>query len=257
MDRDKKEIYTITVVRNFGVPLSFTIEKRKVALFAFLAAVVAGFLLFAALDYLVIRTQNHKVRNELAAAKDKLTELSKQVALMDQKYFSLGQQSTGRGLYKDSLLEQKTLDTGNLWDEAKGSLSVEELQEGIALEVTDLNAEVRGDQLHLNVSLVNRSNPDQPIGGYVCISLINSDAKPTSFKSVTGGALGDNGFPIAFKQGKQYFIQNRGAKREILMSLALKEADEYYTDAMVFVYSYKGTLLTRTSHSLSKAIFLE
>jgi len=67
-------------------------------------------------------------------------------------------------VYKDQLLVQKELTTDNLWEEAKSGLSIEELQEGMALEVDSLGAEVKGDQLTLAVSLVNKSNPDQPVG---------------------------------------------------------------------------------------------
>ena len=257
MDRDTKEIYTITVVRNFGVPLSFTIEKRKVALMAFIAALIAGFLLYAAVDYLVVRAQNSNVKHQLSIAEEKMTALTHQVQTLDQKYYASSQAGQGLALYKKQLSDQQEIRTQNLWEQTKGSLSVEELQEGTAVDIDKVLPKVKGDTLSIKVTLVNQSNPDQAIGGYLCITLVNEDTNPIGYKSATGGPLGKQGYPSSYKQGRQYFIKNKGAKRSVHQSLSLKNTNEYYTSALIFVYSYKGTLLNRSEHSLDKAIFLE
>ncbi|MDT8448393.1 MAG: hypothetical protein RRB13_15980 [bacterium] len=257
MDRDKKEIYTVTIVRNFGIPLSFTIEKRKVGILTVLAAVIAGLLLYASIDYLVVRAQNRKMRHQLIQSDEKMSQLSQQVRELDQKYYAAGQEGAGRRLLKDSLAKQEELSTADIWDQRSSGLSFEEIQEGSAVEVAQLKAEVIGDQLELSVSMSNRSNPDQPVGGYLCITLANEDQAPTLYVSATGGPLGEKGFPSSYKQGRQYFLKAKGNKKTITQNLALKEANEYYTHAMVFIYSYKGTLLNRSAHPLDKAIFLE
>jgi len=257
MDQDNNDIYTVTVVRNFGIPLSFTIAKRKVALIAFLAALVVGFLLFAALDYLVLRSQNAKVKHQLSIAQAKVEVLIEQARVADQKVYGAGQIDSGRSQYKKQLTDQPEFSTQNLWEQARGSLSDEELQQGSAVDVKKFSAKVKGDLLSLAVTLENRSNPDQSIGGYLCITLVNEENSPVNYKSATGGALGEKGYPSSYKFGRQYFIKSRGGKRSIHQTLALKETNEYYTSAVLFVYSYKGTLLGRTVRRLNKSIFIE
>jgi len=257
MEPNNKEIYTVTIVRNFGVPLSFTIAKRKVALLTFIAALLVGFLLFAAVDFLVLRSQNTKVKHQLSIAEGKVKVLIEQARVVDQQVYGAGQIDSGRSQYKKQVTEQPEFSTQNLWEQARGSLSDAELQEGSAVDIDKFSAHVKGDLLSLAVTMVNRSNPDQSIGGYLCVTLINEDDSPVSYKSATGGALGEHGYPSSYKFGRQYFIKNRGAKRSIHQSLALKETNEYYTSAVLFVYSYKGTLLNRSVHRLNKSIFLE
>lgn len=257
MERDKKEIYTVTIVRNFAVPLSFTIEKRKVGLLTMLAAVIAGLLLYASIDYLVIRAQNRKMRHQLAQAEQKMSQMTAQVEELDQKYYTASQEGSGRVLLKDALMKQVEVPTEQIWEQRSSGLTFEEIQEGSAIEVADMSALVQGDQLRLEVKMTNRSNPDQPVGGYLCLTLANQDQNPVLYKSATGGPLGEKGFPSSYKQGRQYFLKSRGSSKSIRQNLALKETNEYYTHAMVFIYSYKGTLLNRSTHSLDKAIFLE
>jgi len=114
---------------------------------------------------------------------------------------------------------------------------------------------VNGDVLNLAVKIKNTSNPPEPVGGYVCITLVNNDVSPALYKSVTEGEVGDNGFPSSYKSGKPYYVKRRNSNSRF--KYGLTKVNEYYTDAMVFLYSYQGTLLNRSQYSLNKEIFLE
>ena len=254
MEQDNKEIYTVTIVKNYGRPFSFTIGKRRLAGLSLLLLIAAGLFLYASFDYLVLRAQNKRVGRQLELASERLSELNKQISAIDSKYFAQAE-NNGKTLLKDRLLNQADLSTENLW--AEGQTPDLEMAEGVAVEVGDFKAAVQSDKLKLEVKLINQSTPDQSLGGYLSVTLVNEDKDPVVYKTVTGGPLGDKGFPASFKSGVDFFIKTKGSSRAVKLSLALGGADEYYTHAMVFVYSFKGSLLTRSTHRLNKGIFTE
>jgi len=156
---------------------------------------------------------------------------------------------------KSNILNQPGFSTEGIWITEKSTFSEEDFLDGTSAEIERFDASVAGDDLKILIKLQNTSNPIQNIGGYICITLGNKDHSPPLYKSVLKGAIGENGYPASYKTGKQYLIKRRSSI--IHFKFTLTEVNEYYTDAIVFLYSYKGRLLGKKAVQLKKEIFLE
>ncbi len=159
-------------------------------------------------------------------------------------------------MVKSAILSKPDFSTEGSWYTEKSTLSAEDLLEGThSVEIERFDASVKGDDLNILIKLLNASNPIQNIGGYICITLKNSDHSPPQYKSVLKGAIGENGYPASYKTGKQYLIKRRSSTMRFKFTLT--EVNEYYTDAIVFLYTYKGRLLGNKAIELKREIFLE
>ena len=156
---------------------------------------------------------------------------------------------------KSSLLNQPDFSTDGIWVTNRSTVSDKELQEGVTVELSKFSASVKGDDLNIGIVMQNTSSPRQAVGGYVCVTLVNNDQAPPLYKSVNKDELGESGYPSSYKSGSLYHISRRTSTKK--MKFRLTEINEYYTDAMVFLYSYKGRLLNKKDVPLGKEIFLE
>lgn len=254
---DDQEVYTITIVRNIGIPISFTIKRWKVL---FLFVVLISFiilLLFGSVDYLFMRLEAKNLAIQLSESSNKNKYLSDQIAKLDHDRYWINSTEKEKeiGIVRDGLVQQPEFSTEGIWVTSKRTLSEEEYEEGRFVEIDNFRASVKGDLLRLSVKILNTSNPPQPVGGYICLTLVNNDQSPSLYKSATEGEVGDNGFPSSYKAGRPYFIKRKFSTNHVKFKLT--DVNEYYTDAMVFLYSYKGRLLNRNQFALKKEIFLE
>jgi len=251
------EIYTITIVRNIGVPISFTVKRKKALFFLVLGFLLMVVLMYASVSYLLLYSEAENLVMELEASRKKATVLSEQISKLDHdRYWGSGPaKSEEREAVQAALLEQHPFSTEGIWITERSTLSEEDFLEGTSAEMERFDASVKGDDLNIRVKLLNTSNPIQTIGGYICITLMNADHSPPLFKSLTDGAIGENGYPASYKTGKQYLIKQRSSTT--YFKFTLTEVNEYYTDAIVFLYSYKGRLLVKQNIELKKEIFLE
>ncbi|MBU2512847.1 hypothetical protein KJ966_16030 [bacterium] len=254
---DEQEIYTITIVRNIGIPISFTIKRWKVL---FLIAIIVLFTLLltiGSIDYLFLRLESEKLTKNLAESREKAVLLSDQIARLDHDRYWINavEKSKEINVVRQEIVEQPEYSTEGIWITNKPTLTEEEYQEGRFVEVDVFEASVEGDVLKLSVKTLNTSNPPQVVGGYICITLMNTDQSPPLYKSVTEAEVGDNGFPASYSSGKPYYIKRQTSTNSLRFTLT--DVNEYYTDAMVFLFSYKGRLLNKKQFALNKEIFLE
>ncbi len=252
-----KEIYTITVVRNIGIPLSFTVKRTKILFFIAVFFICFVILAYASISYLLMYAYAKNLNLALEESQKKANVLSEQIAKLDHDRYwgSDTAKSEERVAIKSTILNQPTFSTEGIWVTEKSTLSDEDFLEGTSAEIERFDASVKGDDLNIRVKLLNASNPIQKVGGYICITLMNGDHSPPLFKSVLKGAIGENGYPASYKSGKQYLIKRRSSTKRFKFTLT--EVNEYYTDAIVFLYSYKGRLLGKQVVELKKEIFLE
>ena len=254
---DEQDIYTVTIVRNIGIPISFTIRRWKVLfLFGFLVF-LSLVLVIGAIDYFFLRYKSQQLASELKETRNRSELLTDQIARLDHDRYWINAADKAKELAdnKEGIIEQSDFTTEGIWITNKPTLSDEELQEGRFVEVDTFSSVVRGDILRLTVKIKNNSNPPQVVGGYICITLVNNDQSPPVYESATEGEVSGNGFPSSYKSGKNYYIKRRTSTSR--MNFKLTKVNEYYTDALVFLYSYKGTLLNRAEFTLNKDIFLE
>jgi len=254
---EEKEVYTITIVRNIGVPISFTIRRRKALFFIMFSCLFIGFLIYASSSYLILQSKSKNLSQQLTQSQKKVKILSNQISKLDHdRYWSSEDiKAKEQASVKTSLLEQTEFSTEGIWTTDKSTLSDEELQEGTSVEVDRFSSSVKGDDLHIRLKIINTSYPIQLIGGYICITLVNRDYSPPLYRAVTKGELGVDGYPSSYKTGRQYLIKRRSSTKRFKFNLT--EVNEYYTDAVIFLYSYKGRLLNRQVVELKKEIFLE
>lgn len=254
---DEQEKYTITIVRNIGIPISFTVRRWKVMFFVGVFAVFAVLLVVGSVDYLFLLKESGELRRKLAETREKANLLNEQIAKLDHDRYWINaiEKTKAVSAVQNQIIEQPEFSTEGIWVTSKPTLSEEDFQEGKFVEIDTLTANVVGDELKLTVKILNTSNPPQVVGGYVCLTLMNADQSPPIYKLVTGGEIGDNGFPSSYKSGKLYYIKRRTSTKH--MNFELTDVNEYYTDIMVFLYSYQGRLLTRSQYPLNKEIFLE
>ncbi len=254
---DEQEIYTIMIVRNIGIPISLTIKRWKVLFLMVMLVLFAILLTVGSIDYLFLRLESKKLTKHLVDSRKKVQLLGDQIARLDHDRYWVNavEKSKEISAVRQEIIEQPEYSTEGIWITNKPTLSEEEFQEGRFVEIDTFNASVVGDVLKLSVKTKNTSNPLQVVGGYICITLLNSDQSPPLYKSVTEVEVGDNGFPSTYKKGKPYYIKRRTSTNNL--KFALTDVNEYYTDAMIFLFSYKGRLLNRKQFTLNKEIFLE
>lgn len=253
----ESEIYTITIVRNIGIPISFTIKRKKaIFLIAFFCLLLAV-LIVASVNYLLLYASTKELSLALEESRKKASVLSEQLAKLDHDRYwgSDAAKAEEKAVIRSAILSQPAFSTEGIWVTEKSTLSDEDFLEGTSAEIERFNASVKGDDLNIRIKLLNTSNPIQRVGGYICITLMNDDHSPPIFKSVSKGAIGENGYPASYKNGKQYLIKRRTSTKRFTFTLT--EVNEYYTDAIVFLYSYKGRMLGKRIIELKKEIFLE
>lgn len=253
----EKEIYTITIVRNIGIPISFTVKRAKALFFMAVSFLFLALLVYASISYLMLSANAERLKSALEKSQRKATVLSEQIAKLDHDRYwgSETAQSEEREVVKSSLLQQPAFSTEGIWVTDKSTLSDDDFLEGTSAELDRFDASVKGDDLNIRIKLLNTSNPTQTVGGYICITLMNGDHSPPLFKSVSKGAIGENGYPQSYKTGKQYLIKRRSSTKRFKFTLT--EVNEYYTNAIVFLFSYKGRMLGKQVVELKKEIFLE
>ncbi|MCP4756581.1 MAG: hypothetical protein GY866_37440 [Proteobacteria bacterium] len=255
---EDQEIYTVTIVRNIGIPISFTVRRRKILFFLVIFSLIVGFLLYGSAYFLILRSKTKNLATRLETSQKKVRILTDQLAKLDhdRAWKSEDIKAEEKSSVENAILTQSDFSTEGIWTTNKSTLSEEDLYEGAFVEIDRFNAVVKGDDLKITLKLVNSSRPLQAIGGYVCITLMNRDLSPPIYKSVTKGAIEEeNGYPKTYKSGKHYLMKRRTST--IRLKFLLTEVNEYYTDAMVFLYSYKGRTLNKQDVALNKEIFLE
>lgn len=252
---EQKEVYTITILRNYGEPISLTLRRKSLILAILVVALVFGLLMVASIDYLLLGKQAKELSRNLESAQKKLVFLTKEIRQMDSERFKEGV-DIEKSMLQAKLINQKKVDTAGLAQGRFQATEEETFEEGTQILVDQLNVRLRGDQLRFQVTLNNKSNPPKDQGGYLCLTLINEEEVPTAYKAATGGALGQEGFPLTYKSGRQYVVGTRRAKT-VKVDYKLESADEYYTHVMILIYSYQGSLLTRTTEPLDRNIFFE
>lgn len=259
MNLEDSEIYTVTIVRNIGTPISFTVRRWKFIFLTLIALIVIGGLLYGSVNYMLLRSETGSISEKLAETQKKLDVISKQMAEVDQKRYWVSKENkeTEQAEVKDNLLSQRDFSTEGIWVAGKSDLYMDQMQSGKAISIQKFSASVSGDDLRIRVSLKNTSSPSEPAGGYMIVTLINRDQLPVVYKAATGGTVGKEGFPATYKSGRIYSLKRKGKVRSYNVKYKLTEADEYYTDATVFIFSFKGSLLTKKSIPLDKKIFLE
>lgn len=255
---DAPNIYTITIVSNIGTPISFTVKRWKIRFFFLVFILFLAFIGYEAYQYLLLREESKGLRKDLTDSQKKIGQLSTQIAVHDNAlYHAKEEVEEPPPILETTLTEQPELETKGVWVTDKSSLLTQGPREETALEVTKLNARVKGDDLLLSVQITNTSEQLKKTGGYINIALINNNVSPPVYKSATGGSLGKNGFPSTYKSGKLYSLRSNQRSRTYRRRVQLTETDEYYTDALLLIYSHRGRLLNKQTLPLDKKIFLE
>ncbi|MDH5561484.1 MAG: hypothetical protein OEY59_11600 [Deltaproteobacteria bacterium] len=253
---ENQDIYTVTIVRNIGVPISMTIRRWKIISFLVIFVLVSLLLLYGSIQFIVLYSKSTKLEERLSQSEKTAKTLSEQIAQRDQEGFvkSIKTQNENLSNVKKALLNQPEFSTEGIWISNKSGLSLENLKEGASLEINDFITQLKGNEIYLKVMLKNTSNPLQALGGYVCVTLVNNEQEEPFYKSLAG-PLGENGFPTSFKSGKQFFLQENSKIRSSTLKLAATDENKFYNQAMVFVFSYKGSLLDKATFGLNKDIF--
>ena len=223
-----------------------------------MVSIVFGLLLiFGSIDYLFLRLQSKELSGKLAISTKKVNLLSDQIAKIDHDRYWIDtiEQEKQISAVRDEIIKQPEFSSKGIWITSKPTLSEEEYKEGRFVEIDSFRPSVKDDELKLTLKLKNTSNPPQVVGGYIIITLVNNDQSPPLYRSVPEGEIGDNGFPSSYNSGKPYNIKRRTSTKRLKFTLT--SVNEYYTDAMIFLFSYRGRLLNKDQFALKKEIFLE
>ncbi|MDX2471240.1 MAG: hypothetical protein QNL04_11770 [SAR324 cluster bacterium] len=251
----KQNLYTITILRNMGSPISWTVRARSIVLLTLLAFLIGIVEIIGLVDYLALYSTSKNLNTELEIAKERVHQLDSHLKQIESVRLEAEKGNPLKdGSLEVGLLTQEKFSTQGVWisQATKKTLTAE----GMRLEATNTDVELVRDELRFIVRLENSSNPPKEIGGYFCITLVNKEALPVFYKSATGGALGNDGFPSSYKSGVQYFAAPNKMTR-VKLNYKLKGEAEFYTHMMVFAYSYKGALLAKKTVPLSKNLFFE
>lgn len=257
---EEQDIYTITIVHNIGTPISFTVKKWKIYLSLILFTCSFLLILFGSIQYIKLHKENGELNQSLTKVQKTSELLEKQIAKSDNEHLWQNQKvsSPQKSAIQKALLDQPEFSTEGIWVTQKSNIETTDFSDERNLVISKINTSVKGDDLVMWLRIKNLSNVKEDVGGYICVTLVNNDLSPATYKTATGGAIGEEGFPSTYKSGKEYYIRkNRSYRRYKLKSIPLVEMNEYYTDAIFFIYSYKGRLLNKQIIPLDKKIFLE
>ena len=256
---DVPNIYTITIVRNLGMPISFTVKRWKVWFFLWTLLLLATYVGYETFQYLHLKEENNELQKTLSESQKKIKLLTNRIEKYDNALFQ-GQAPVKKmpSVLEATLLKQIEIENDGIWITEKSHSLTQDLQEEATLEVTKLTSRMKGDDLLMSVEISNTSKEPKDVGGYLSIALVNNDNSPPIYKSATGGSLGDNGFPSTYKSDRPFLIKGKHRTRTYRINrVRLTQTNEYYTDALLLIYSYKGRLLNKQSIPLDRKIFLE
>ncbi|MGK0289541.1 MAG: hypothetical protein ACI86H_000986 [bacterium] len=251
---DSPDLYTITVIKNVSAPLSFTVRSWKLRLSIVLLVIsILTFSFFTAF-YFVQKEKNEKLKRTLVTVEEKLDRMKNLLARRDHDQFQSGTSTKqSKEKVKGVLTQQKKFSPKGLWN---SSSSLDSLRAENVLHASAFKPYLKGKKLYLPFRLSNLSKPYRVIGCYLFITLTNRDKTPAIYRSVSERAvLGENGFPKNYKSGYQYYFQ-RQKQRKITKSVTTG-VGEYYTEATIFLYSYKGQLIGKQTFRNLKKLFVE
>ncbi|PCI28852.1 MAG: hypothetical protein COB67_05420 [SAR324 cluster bacterium] len=252
-------LYTVTIVRNVGIPISFTVRRWKAIFLLMVCFFFVCFLAAGSIYFLLLRAETQKLETDLASTKTQFEVLSRQLLEKDRKHYleSPEQGLVEQAAIKAEMLKQPAFTTEGMWVKKESGISLDQVQTGAVVEVARFSSSVKGDNFTIRVKLKNIAIPSQLVGGFLMITLVNRDQSPVLYKAAIGGSLGKDGFPSSYRSGRQFQLSRKASSRTITHKFKLQEADEYYTDVLIFVNSYKGSPLARQSIPLDRKIFLE
>ena len=254
---EEQDFYTITIIKNIGVPISFTIKKWKLLGLAILFGSSLLFTSYFTLLYLFSGSERNELSRGLEETQKKVDLLISELSEQNQEKFT-GSGDTiqeKREKVRASLVRLAEFSPVKILTQKTSHLTVDDIKDNIALEITEFTAWRKRNAIYFSTLLKNTSIPLSAVGGYVAVTLQNEDVDPPVFVGIHGERLGKNGYPSNYKKGGQYYLTRRQGRKQF--KFILKTPDEYYTNAEFFLYSYKGRLITRRKFDLAKTIFTE
>ena len=255
---EDQALYTVTIVRNIGVPISFSIRRSRVLILLSLLILIFVIVIVGSIRFYIIQVRATEQQKQLEMINQANKLLKVQIAKKDQDfYWKNTDDSLNPTAIETALLEQSEFSTKEIWVTKSSKLKTENTLDSGSVKVSNFKAEVKKDQLILTASISSDTNPFKAVGGYLIITLVNSDQNPIIYKSVTGGELGKNGYPSSYKSGRIFNINKKSRPYKIRRKVSLEKAEEYYTELLFLVFSYKGSLLNKQSFQIQKEVFLE
>ena len=74
---EEQEVYTVTIVRNIGIPISFTIKRWKVIFFVVFLGLLATLIVIGSVDYFFLRLESDELLTQLDQSQKKTELLSR------------------------------------------------------------------------------------------------------------------------------------------------------------------------------------
>jgi len=110
---DAPNIYTITIVRNLGTPISFTVKRWKVRFFLIVFLLFSTFVGYEAFLYLRLNEESKELRKTLAESQKKIELLSEQIANYNNAlYRDQVKVEESPSTLETTLMEQPEIDEG-------------------------------------------------------------------------------------------------------------------------------------------------
>lgn len=251
---EKSNIYTITIINNLNAPISFTIKKWKLVLFISIFCVLFSIFACLSIAYFLIKLEDKKLQKLLVESNKKVELLTANITNKNQEiYFSDLEDSTqNRNEVKKALTEQTPFSTKGAWENYLQSQNSDENEAPILLKIQSFKPTLRRNRFTITMSIQNTSKPFKTMGGYVFVTLLNNK---NEYVPLTKGEISKNGYPISYKSRVQYYLKRKTTR--IKRSILIQNEEEFYTNAIVFIYSYRGNLLIKQTFSIPSSLFLE
>lgn len=252
---EDKEIYTITIIRNIGIPISFTVKKWKLFALLFLLGGTLLFTTYFSVSYIFVGMERNRLFSELNEAQKKIEVVFNELSRTShEKYTGLGETiGQKRAKVRAALTKQPEIVTKEILTQTTSHLTKEDVADNFAMAMDDFKFWRKRNVLYFSVLLKNISKPLQVVGGYITVTLSNEDVSPSIYVGLHGEELGKNGYPSNYKSGGQYYLTSRQRTKKFKYSL--KNSKESYSDVEFFLYSYRGRLVARQRFELDKELF--
>ncbi len=153
----------------------------------------------------------------------------------------------------ENVIEAKqSLKTESFFWKAPKIINVEE-ENKLALALEHLSVSHDKNQVKINFGIKNTSSVRHAVGGYLFVMLVKRTGGKPEYFSKENFSVSSNGYPTNYKHGKNYWLaknvsKNFQAKFEVPNDL------DAYEEAMIFAYTYKGSVVLKRRIPLKEAV---
>lgn len=235
---------TFIVSRNYGHPLSWSMQTWKVFLIGVLGGGILVVMVALSIAFLVTYPQLKKLELERDLLQKERKQLSDQLLSANQEAFEgkekLWLQAMARGAGR-RLVENERGD------------NLEALDYVPPVRILSVKTTVNRTKVEVAFRMTRPKDGAKNRGGYLFVIFENEEEDPSRFVPSPKVATNSEGFPQSYKSGVRYLRINDAVTFRRRIKRGSKE--EYFTHVSLFLFSLRGGLVIKDRYELDRDLF--